>query len=830
MKNLRNALAQLAWARFIYRHMMKIFWILRHPSLRFFRLIKKYGYRRRLIKFSRSIDNSQSSQDIVKSFFWREFMQNTYQINFKEFNKAVSDTLHNKGQSEYDPNPFFDTDFYATQYSLDLSKSNKAPFMFYLTEGAAKGHRPSPIFDSFLVRNTFDEYKRFVAPNQEQIFKDLFVGRTESPKSPSIPPSSSKVSLSGLEFDKVAILVPVFNNWTWTERCLRALHNCYGLDKAQVYVIDDCSTDGTAKKIGIRFPWVRVLVNPKNLGFLQSCNRAFELVRKDYEFVLLLNNDTEPHHQFLAELLHAMKTNDKVALAGSKLVYPDGKVQEAGGIIWSDGSGWNFGRNQNDRVELISGRSVDYVSGASVLIRVSSINGPLFDVAFLPAYYEDTDLAFRLRSEGFVVQYVPYSIVLHHEGKSHGIDTSDGVKRFQLSNQKRFAEKWTKVLSQHHRPDPLAVIPAAFRLEVLRAKGVVLWIDYQLPDPTQDSGSVRAVELAKLLRELGYLILFVPQNGDFNRLNPYWMAREGILLQRSLSRAYGLMSQLGVSPDNVILSRVAIAQEYLEKIRYRFPNARIVFDTVDLHFLRLERQAQSSNSKTLRKVARQTREAELEIIRKVDVTLVVSDAELDLLRKINPQAELEIVSNIHNPETHIKKPPKPRGMVFVGSFNHPPNEEGIGWFLDHVWMKLPEEIRTEGLRIVGSNPPDWLKNFPDTNVMTMGWVESSIDVVSCSRISIAPLLSGAGVKGKVGEAMAALTPVVGTTVALEGMGLVNYESCIIADSAEAFASAISSIFQDPTSAEELSSRAIEVLKLRFGPGSAKLALARALRI
>lgn len=809
---------------------MMFLWLFKHACMWIARLTESHGSSGRVKKFSESLSDPRSLQVELLSFTCTDFLQRTYGLSPAEVEVATHTIMSDPNALEFDPNPFFDTDFYATKYSAELTKSSKSPFAYYLSEGAALGHMPSPIFGSFLSFEAFERFRSFVPSNKEQIFKDLFVGHADASSSPSTPPKASEVSFRGLNFSNVAILVPVFNNWMWTERCLRALQNCSGVHQSSVYVVDDFSSDNTTNKIERRFPWVRVLRNPENLGFLRSCNRAFELVRKDHDFVLLLNNDTEPHPQFLAELLQTMISREEVALSGSKLVYPDGLVQEAGGIVWSDASGWNYGRKSEDSLELITSRSVDYISGASVLIRVSAIEGGLFDEEFLPAYYEDTDLAFRLRSEGSVVQYVPYSIVIHHEGKSHGTDPSSGVKKYQLTNQARFAKKWAQTLSQHHSPDPLAVMPAALRLEIERSRGVILWIDYQLPDPTRDSGSVRAVEVAKLLRELGYLVIFVPQNGDFLGLNPYWLAREGVHLQRSLSTAYNLLSRLGLSPDTVILSRVTVAKEFFAKIRGIFPNARIVFDTVDLHFLRLERQALSSNSSSLESVASRTREVELDLIGKADTTLVVSDAELALLRKINPKAEIEVVSNIHQQVLHLEKPVDALGMVFVGSFNHPPNEEGIRWFLDRVWPKLPQEVRSEGLRIVGPNPPTWLKNFADQDVQVMGWVESSMEVVSSSRVSIAPILSGAGVKGKVGEAMTAQTPVVGTSIALEGMGLVDSESCLIADAPEEFAMAITYLFQHPKDAVELASKAFEVLERKFGPLSAKVALSRALRI
>lgn len=809
---------------------MKFLWIFRHAWLRLSRWASFRDSAKRIEKFNKSVTGAEGLSKAMESFVFPDFLGETYNLNPAQSEMVTKSILFDHTQIEFDPNPFFDTDYYSSTYSASLSNSPKTPLAFYISEGARMGHLPSPTYGTFLAHETLGRYQSSSTNQLEQIFKDLFVGKTGIQGTPLRPPESSTVVYQGLDYSKIAILVPVYNNWMWTERCLRALKKCIGVNEAAVYVVDDFSSDKTLDYLSSRFPWVRVIKNAENLGFLKSCNRAFELVREQHEFVLLLNNDTEPFPQFLAELLRTLVSNSDVALAGSKLIYPDGLVQEAGGIVWKDGTGWNFGRNKEDNLELITSRSVDYVSFASVLIRVSSIIGPLFDEEFFPAYYEDTDLAFRMRSQGAVVQFVPYSIVVHHEGKSHGTDISKGVKKHQLKNQSKFAKKWSNVLSSHHLPDPMRVLQAALRQEVQNSRGVVLWIDYQLPDPTQDSGSVRTVEIAKLLKELGYLVIFVPQNEDFVLKNPYWLAREGVILKRSLSSAYSLLLSLGLDPDHVMLSRVNVAKDFYSKIRDIFPSANIVFDTVDLHFLRLERQALVAGSASLKSVASQLKGIELDLIDKCDKTLVVSDAEYALLRTIKPSADIHVVSNVHHAAMNLNKPADTQGLVFVGSFNHPPNEEGIRWFLDRVWVKLPPKVRSEGLKIVGPNLPAWLRNFRDPDVKAMGWVESSTDVVLASRVSIAPLLSGAGVKGKVGEAMAALTPVVGTTIATEGMGLVNGKSCLIADSSDDFAHAITYLFLNRKSAEELAAEAFQVINAKFTPEVAKLALARSLNI
>ena len=260
---------------------------------------------------------------------------------------------------------------------------------------------------------------------------------------------------------QVSIIIPVFNQVTFTKQCLAYLQATLPTSiNLEVIIIDDASTDSTPNILArlaqsdARF---RILRNSQNDGFIVSCNRGAEIARA--EIIIFLNNDTMPQPNWLPPLTNLLAQRPDAGAVGCKLLNLDGSIQEAGGLIFNDGSGIHVGRG-TDRVEhpLFSFvREVDYCSGAALATRRSLfLQLGSFDLRYQPAYYEDTDYCFQLRSHGYKVYYQPASVVIHVEGGSGGIDTTTGVKRYQEINRVKFREKWSTVL-QSHLPSPTRV-------------------------------------------------------------------------------------------------------------------------------------------------------------------------------------------------------------------------------------------------------------------------------------------------------------------------------------------------------------------------------------
>lgn len=281
-----------------------------------------------------------------------------------------------------------------------------------------------------------------------------------------VPPNGSSPSLTASaslteQVPSVSIVIPCHEQFAHTQACIRALGETLPTwFQGEILIIDDASGSATVadlQTLADSNPHVTLLRSEVNSGFLASVNHAAS--KAGGEFIVLLNNDTIPLPGWLPPLLLPFRTRDDVGAIGGRLVYPDGRLQEAGGLVFRDGSAAKFGYGDPDPdFPLFTvPREVDYCSGCLLAFRRDFfLESGGFDPAYGFGFYEDTDFCFRVRSLDHVVLYEPESVVVHVEGASAGTDLTQGAKRFQAVNASLFAERWRKALEQQHeRPSEL---------------------------------------------------------------------------------------------------------------------------------------------------------------------------------------------------------------------------------------------------------------------------------------------------------------------------------------------------------------------------------------
>lgn len=652
------------------------------------------------------------------------------------------------------------------------------------------------------------------------------ISTPQAESTPSITPSPPKDPVTFVHHNEVdvSIIIPAYNQVDFTHACLAAIQKHSGDIPYEVIVADDASADSTQEVIG-SIPGLIYLREEENAGFIATCNRGAAAARGRY--LVFLNNDTIVTAGWLEALHETFTFEPDAGLVGSKLVYPDGRLQEAGGIIWSDGSGWNRGKFQDPaKPEYNYLREVDYCSAASVMIPkllFEQLGG--FDPKYAPAYYEDTDLAFKVAQAGRKVLYQPLSVVVHHEGITAGTDVTSGAKRYQDINRQTFISTWATVLAGKPENGDVTAYEA---LPAGRMR--VLVIDHHLPMPDRDSGSLRMFQLLTILHRLGHRITFLPDN--LADIPPYAddLRKRGIEVMHHpyAKQLSDYLQSYGPAFDTVILSRCDFAQKHIDNVRRFAPQSRVIFDTVDLHFLRTGREAQLTDHPATKAVALEKEQMEYELIDKADETWVVSTVEQTLLKQQRPTKSIQVVSNIVDIPGSAMPFSQRKDFLFIGSFQHPPNTDGVLFFAREILPLVRQELGPIKFYIIGDKAPPEVVALADGAVIVTGLQKDVSPYFDSVKLSVAPLRYGAGVKGKINQSMGFGVPVVATSVAVEGMSLQDAEDVMIADEPALFAKKLVALYQSEELWERISRNGIAKTERLFSVGAARAQLSKLL--
>ncbi|NEV62566.1 glycosyltransferase [Thiorhodococcus minor] len=389
-----------------------------------------------------------------------------------------------------------------------------------------------------------------------------------------------------------------------------------------------------------------------------------------------------------------------------------------------------------------------------------------------------------------------------------------------------------------YQPEVTAVVPMAASGRALngnefsRLRRRVLVVDAVMLTPDQDSGSLRMFHLLETFLEQGWHVTFAPSNLEY--CEPYGghLQRRGVEVlhaPQTVSIA-DFLHRRGAECDLVILSRVMVASALLDDVRLHAPQAWLWFDTVDLHFLREQREADLRADPAACKLAEQRKRQELDLMQRSDLTLVVSHIEREMLAVEAPEVRVEILSNIH--DLHPTQTPFEArdAILFIGGFNHDPNVDAVRYYVHEVLPLVWAEIGQVPTYIIGSRPTlDVLAlHDPERNLHVTGYVEEVAPYFERARLSIAPLRYGAGVKGKINMSMAYGVPVVATPCAAEGMFLEDGADILIGDDPEAFAKAVVRLYSDQGIWQDLARKGLANIERHFSRRTARETLDRLL--
>jgi len=727
-------------------------------------------------------------------------------------------------------------------FSYKLGRGLTLPLRFLVPPGTKRGmffkvgmsafRHPVRFMRSF----SFGNMKRLLwalkTENPEVIYSNVsnyiknkrYLGRDLSLENNSFQIFKNTDKNKKIDFKKeknpvVSIIIPVYNQWNYTYDCLYSIFENTKDVSYEIIIADDNSTDET-KDVQKHVKNIVVARNEKNLGFLLNCKNAARKARGKY--LLFLNNDTQVQNEWLKWLVDLAEKDEKIGLVGSKLVYPDGRLQEAGGIIWKDGSGWNYGRlDDPEKPEYNYVKEVDYVSGASILVRKDlwdKIGG--FDERYVPAYFEDSDLAFEVRKHGYKVVYQPKSVVVHFEGISHGTDVNSGLKSYQIKNKEKFVKKWKYVLEKHNFDNGKDVFLARDRGG---KKKTILVIDHYVPHFDKDAGSKTTFQYLRLFIEMGYNVKFLGDNS--RRYEPYTTVLQQLGVE-VLYDDFGLydwkdwLLRYSLYVDFVYLNRPHISIQYLDFIKANI-DAKVFYYGHDLHYLRELRQYKLSGDEKMLASSNEWKKLEYEIFKKADVVYYPSDVEIREIKKEFPKINAKAIPAYMFESRDVCKEggmyAEREDLLFVGSFVHTPNVDALDWFIYAILPDIVKKMPNIKLHVVGGNLPLSVINElkENKNVVLEGYVSEQRlgELYDDSRVVVVPLRYGAGVKGKVVEAMYYGVPVVTTDVGMEGLN--NIKGVVVANEEKEYADKLIELYNDADKWNKLSKESKNYVRTHF---------------
>jgi GT2 family glycosyltransferase len=697
-------------------------------------------------------------------------------------------------KENYDPNPEFSTRLYRKKHKLDSDKNPLAHYLNRAKEGTSENQSDLASIEPsqnnrFSYTPLMSEIEEIIADVSSQSLEDKLASL-----------NFEKNSVSGTT-PKVSIIIPFYNKFEYTVNCLFALQ-LQSFTDYEIILVDDASDNSECRKLA-SIKGVTLIRNRKNAGYLASCNKAAN--KSQAEYILQLNNDTLPLQGWLENLVKTFEYYPDTGVAGSLMLGEDGLIQEAGGIIFNDASGYNYGRGKHHSESRFNYcREVNFCSGASILIKRSvwkKLGG--YDDRYTPAYYEDADIAMAAHESGYKVIYNPFSRLVHYEGVSSGTNVTQGVKRYQEINKDKFYRKWKTQLDARPPVPPANHIDQYVRGQVKR--GWILWIDSNTPTPDKDAGSIETVHFFERALEDGWGVSFIPWDA-FRHEGRYTTDLQYMGIECLYDGAAPAQSpadcleQLDDVYDVVVLSRATVAKYTYPLIKSRFPNAKIIFNTVDLHFLRYERELELLKKHPKYKMPARSQKVskqdELFLVKACDATIVVSEVEAQIICQSITSANIAVIPLFGDVIERVNSYEKRLNVGFIGGYQHPPNVDAVKYFVADIWPLVRLRIKDCKFIIAGSHVSDEVSGLASKSVEVRGFVPTVGEFLEGVRIMVAPLRYGAGIKGKIVSGLCHGVPQVVSHEASEGMGLEHDNDVMIAQSPEQFADLIIKLYND----------------------------------
>jgi GT2 family glycosyltransferase/glycosyltransferase involved in cell wall biosynthesis len=717
------------------------------------------------------------------------------------------------------PNALFDVATYRYDHP-DVADYDGDVLLHYVAVGRDRGATPHPLFDPAWYgaqqpdigsRDPYEHYLHVGAPEGRAASAAVAPG-SDLMSAPIVLPSAPP------DEARVTIVVSAFRHAALVRRCLAGIaRHTPGDLGVRVLLADDDPAHPLAPLLA-DVEGLELVTNEQNLGFLRNCNAAAARATGDY--IVFLNSDTVVLEGWLEACLDVALRDPHVGMVGARLLEPEGRLQEAGVVMFRDGWGYPFGRGDDPEAPAYTYvREVDAVTGACFMVRRVAwerLGG--FDEAYAPAYFEEYELAFTMAAAGWKVLYQPAARVIHAGSASYGTAVRDRQTRL---NHDRFTERWADELATRYEGPPDLFLAR----ERPHRRGTVLVIDDKVPEYDRHAGALTIFQYLRLLVKEGFRVLYLPDDGQDREPYGEVLRQLGIEVLTGPFDAAAWFAEHGVHLDWVITARPYVTPRYLHHIRRR-SRARVLYYPHDLHFLREQRRAEMTGDAGVLAESERLRAIETEIFRRVDCVLTPSEEEVPFIAELAPAAEIRVITPYFYRRGGTVPPADPpleerRDVIFIGAYDHQPNVDAAIVLVREIMPLVWERVPDAHVALIGDFVPPEVAALAGERVSVPGHVPDLAPWWARARMSVSPLRYGAGVKGKIVASLEAGVPVVTTAVGNEGIALRPGVEALIGETPAELAAAIVRLYEEPETLTALARAGHAVIEGRFSEAHAR---------
>lgn len=602
----------------------------------------------------------------------------------------------------------------------------------------------------------------------------------------------------------VSVIMVLYNQFPLTLMALASLRDCFP-GALELIIIDSGSRDETRRlEDYVSGAVIRHLDH--NASFLLSCNMALGMVSADA--VLYLNNDVKLAPGAVQNALDRLTSDPKIGAVGGKIIRTNGRLQEAGSIIWRDGSAYGYLRDADPNCpEANFVRDVDYCSGAFLLVSTAlakTLGG--FDEAYAPAYFEESDFCVRIIQNGYRVVYDPFVVIEHLE---FGSSCSNSSQALMQRNRRIFASKQAEFLrGQYPAHSGNAILARSRPTNGLR----ILFIEDRIPLRSLGSGYVRSNDIVRSMARQGCAVTVFPVDAHYHSLGRVYgdfPDTVEVLFDRSAEDLDRFLEKRAGAFDLVWIGRthnLARLLPVLHKNSRYLPGTEFILDTeavISPRLLLRDEVLGLTEQATPKNLDVALRE-EFECAYFCQKVVAVTDREAEFIRRAGHQNVVVLGHSLQTRSTG-KSFSERKGLLFVGAIvdAESPNLDSLIWFGREVLPRVRAELGSEvRLTVVGSRSRkvdlSCLNEFEGLDIV--GEVEDLEPFYDTSRVFVAPTRFAGGIPYKIHESASFGLPVVASDLLIAQLGWTDGEDIVSGGAPDAgvFADAIIRLYRDET--------------------------------